>query len=284
LYGEVEGLGTQAVRRAYGFQRIPLFDTTVGKPRRVRILKRTEPQVGTVVFTALRLDGGTLLHTTPLQGPRLLIVGDSITAGYGNVGAGPQCYFTPATEAGEQSWGYLVAQQLGGEALIAAFSGKGVYRNRDVTDPLTMPSLYDRVDAFDETSAEPFSTVDAVLVNLGTNDFAFANPPAEGFIASFTAYVATLRTSFPNAPILLISGPMMTDEYPTGNAARTTLRQYLEAVVSRRQQSGDKKISFLELPVQDTNGPLGCDFHPHEQVHRAMATTISEELRARLGN
>src|SRR5690606_30514782 len=140
------------------------------------IYKRTEPQVGTVRFLGLTLEGGGLTEVSTPAGPRLLVIGDSITAAYGNIGQGPFCGFTAATEDGWNSYANLTAQQFGGEAVITAFSGKGVYRNRGGGDPWTMPLIFDRLDVFDAGSHAPFGPMDAVVINLGTNDFASSNP------------------------------------------------------------------------------------------------------------
>src|SRR5690606_51469 len=139
------------------------------------------------------LEDGDLLEPPSSSGPRLLVIGDSITAAYGNAGDGPFCGFTPATEDGWRSYANLSARSFGGEAIITAFSGKGVYRNRSESDPWTMPLLFDRLDVFDANSHDSFGAVDAIVVSLGTNDFASGNPPREPFVDAYSAFVEDLR-------------------------------------------------------------------------------------------
>ena len=137
---------------------------------------------------------------------------------------------------------------------------------------------------FDETSGEGFAPVDWVLVNLGTNDFGDDNPPEQPFVDTFAAFLGELRVHFPSAPIVLVSGPMMSDWYPPGMNARSTLRHYLEQVVTRRADAGDANVHFVELEPQDDNGPIGCDYHPHVTTHESMAAIMEAELARIAGN
>lgn len=278
LHVEIDAAPPSVVELTGGIERVVLASGLTDGAHVIRVQKRTEPQVGTLRFVGLELEGGTLLDTATSNGPRVLIIGDSISAGYGNVGDGPFCGFTPATEDGLQTYGNFIAQRFGGDALITAFSGKGVYRNRDTSDPWVMPRLYDRLDALDETSYAGFSPLDLVLVNLGTNDFAFSNPEERPFIDAYAAFVQELRERFPSAPIVLVSGPMLTDAWPSGLYQRSTLRRHLEAVIAERALAGDRNVHFVEVEPTLPEEPFGCDYHPHVTTHARMADVLTAAI------
>lgn len=278
LHVEIDAEPPLVVELTGGTERVVLASGLSGGAHVVRVQKRTEPQVGSLRFVSLGFEGGTLLDTATSNGPRILVIGDSITAGYGNVGDGPFCGFTAATEDGLQSYGAFIAQRFGGDAVITAFSGKGVYRNRDTSDPWVMPRLYDRLDALDDTSYAGFSPLDLVIVNLGTNDFAFSNPEERPFIDAYAAFVEDLRERFPSAPIVLVSGPMLTDEWPSGMFQRSTLRRHLEAVRADRALAGDRNVHFVEVEPTLPEEPFGCDYHPHVTTHARMAEVLTAAI------
>src|SRR5690606_29517127 len=68
-----------------GRQRVTLASGLSSGTHTITIYKRTEPQVGAIRFLELELDGGVLRTASAPSGPRLLVIGDSITAAYGNV-------------------------------------------------------------------------------------------------------------------------------------------------------------------------------------------------------
>jgi len=61
----------------------------------VTIVKLTEHMVGTAQFSGFVPAGGKLLATRAPVRRRLEFIGDSITAGYGDQGVGPNCHFAP---------------------------------------------------------------------------------------------------------------------------------------------------------------------------------------------
>ena len=74
---------------------------------------------------------------------RLEVIGDSISAGYGNEGTYP-CQFTSATENQYLSYEALAARALNAELYTEAWSGIGMLHNYDGGTTDVMPDRYPR--------------------------------------------------------------------------------------------------------------------------------------------
>src|SRR5690606_1091794 len=109
--------------------------------------------------------GGELLPLPPEREARreIEIIGDSITCGYGILGASAECRFSFATQRASEAYVALAGRALGVDVATICWTGRGVYRNFDEPDEPTMPRLWRPVRA-------PGRLPSAVVVNLGTND------------------------------------------------------------------------------------------------------------------
>jgi lysophospholipase L1-like esterase len=248
----------------------------------VWIEKRTESNQGAVTFLGFETDAGASLVPTPAPFTRHIeIVGDSITCGYGDLGQGPNCSFTPDTEDEYVAYGALAARALSASHTTISFSGVGVYRNLlgDTTDQ--MPILHERTIALEAASTWDFSIVpDVVVVNLGTNDFA-PGDPGQAYVDAYTAFAAKLRARYPGAYLLFAQGTMLSDGYPPGAMSRTKAQQYTQAVVNARHAAGDARVGFVDLGEQDGNAQgYGCDWHPSAATHQLMAEKLVTAIRA----
>ena len=74
----------------------------------VALFKRTEAFQGAVDFYGFVPGaGGALVATVPAVTRRIEVIGDSISAGYGNEGPDQNCHFTPDTENAYLAYGAL---------------------------------------------------------------------------------------------------------------------------------------------------------------------------------
>jgi lysophospholipase L1-like esterase len=202
------------------------------------------------------------------------IIGDSITAGYGDEGVSP-CSFSAETENHFLTYGAVAARSVGAELHTVAWSGKGIVYNYgdDMTEPL--PDLYDRTIAT-EGAAWDFSwQPDVVVINLGTNDFSTDNdPPQELYVGHYVDFLAHLRDVYPGAFILIVA--------PSLYGAEVALVEgYLLDVVAQRQAAGDPDVAFADINV--TWDGSGCDGHPNVATHAGMADRLVEQLQLHLG-
>ena len=245
----------------------------------VVIARRTESFFGPTTYLGFTTPDG-FLESTPLPGGWIEMIGDSITCGYGVLGAGPSCSFSADTEAETHAWGQLAATQLHAWNTAIAYSGKGVYRNNggDTTDP--MPVLFERTLADTDGSTWTFSgyTPDVVVVDLGTNDFAQGDP-GQPYVTAFEQFLARIRSAYPSAWILVAQSPMLSDSFPQGAMLRTINAQDLATVVANRTNSGDAKVAYLDVAEQDPNDGYGCDYHPNETTQAKMAAVLVAKIR-----
>lgn len=248
----------------------------------VQVAKRTEAEVGTVGLLGIALDSGAVLKAAPARPRRIIeVVGDSISTGFGIEGASADCSFSAATENATRTYGALAARALDADVWIVAWKGKGVLRNNDPAEPEPLPVLYGRLAPADGTSTYSYRVhPDAVVVNLGTNDFAQGVPPAVEFQAAYSAFVARLRALHPAALLVLVVGPMLFDEGRVHD--RTVVRSAIDAVISASRARGDVRLELLELWTDPADG-VGCQFHPNAVTHQRMADELVRLLEARLG-
>jgi lysophospholipase L1-like esterase len=268
------------------------------KQHHVEIYKRTEALYGEIQFEGFQnVSGGTndwALVPTPDPLPRRIeFIGDSITAGYGVLGT------NPCNDDGDYNDVYLAysgdtAHQLGASFVAIAHSGEGVYMdtNGDTSDPIGLE--YTRtVDLFSESVYDFSTQVDAVVINLGTNDFDGYNKnhsgnPGTKFTKPYEALVTTVRASYPNAYILLLAGPLITESYPYPNAY-DDLQTDLETVVNHFTANGDTKIASLAVGIEPDctvtgqEALCGCADHPSVSEQSTVATKVAGALKAALG-
>ncbi|VGO19256.1 SGNH/GDSL hydrolase family protein [Pontiella sulfatireligans] len=184
---------------------------------RITLFKRSEGAIGTVRFHGFDIsDEGKLLRPeTPRM--RMLVIGDSITCGYGNEAKTLDEGNTVENENGYMSYAPIAARELGADIMMFCWSGRGIFRNRQLKydQATTIPKIFDQtlpLDAnikWDHTRFVP----DVVVINLGTNDMAEQNGkkeplPKEGYIAVYKQFITRIRSYAPESKVIISIGPM----------------------------------------------------------------------------
>jgi len=248
-------------------------DLTAGE-HVVEIYRRTEASQGVSQFLGFDIGGGELLAPPPAPERRIEIIGDSVSAGYGDEGTLP-CGFTADTENHYLTYGAIAARALDAELSTVAWSGKGIVYNydTDVVDP--MPALYGRTLPQDPSSTYDFATVpDVVVINLGTNDFSTeGDPTTELFGSEYAKLLERVRAAYPEAFILCTVGPLLS------GADLVAARAGIAAGVAAFEAAGGSNVRAWEMNVPNGNPP-GCDYHPNLATHQAMADALVPELEA----
>ncbi|MFL5355648.1 SGNH/GDSL hydrolase family protein [Archangium sp.] len=252
----------------------------------LRLEKETESVVGETQFLGLELDpGARLLPAPPAPARRLEFIGDSGLTGFGIEGRNEQCSFNAETQRNSLTWAALTAQTLGAEASFIAFSGKGVTVNyaNDPTPPL--PLLYERTLPYREDSRWDFASwiPDAVVIQLGSNDFWKQHPGEERFRDAYRALVDNVRGHYPTAHIVCVVGSGLSDSHPKDVKARTQARTLISSVVESLHQSGDARVHLAEVPPIRQDEGLGCTWHPSRKTHQRTAEQMIPLLREWLG-
>ena len=247
----------------------------------IELYRRTEANQGVTQFQGFTFGaGGALLSPPAAPARRLEIIGDSITCGFGNEGANESCPFTPQTENHYLTYGAIAARALGAELHTIAWSGKGVVCNygddaQSCTNPL--PVYYDRVLPENANSRWDFAMYqpDAVIINLGTNDFSTNQDPSEAeFTNAYRALLLRVRGKYPKALILCTNGPLLY------GADLDNVRRFIAKAIA---DTGDGNMTTFDIPSQSASDGLGCSYHPSLKTHQKMADRLTAALKDELG-
>jgi lysophospholipase L1-like esterase len=250
----------------------------------VELYRETEGMYG--VSTFLGFAQGTVTGAPAASGRLVEVVGDSISAGYGNLGvephpnwvANPACHWTAENSSWFSTYAAVAARTFDAEASTIACSGWGMSRDRNGNTGGVLPSVYENAVGTSDSTPWGFDReADVVIVNLGTNDI---NPgdPGVAYENAYVAFVQDVRSRYPDAWIFATIGSML------GGSQLDTINGHLANVVAAL---GDPRVVTFDLGTQDmgSNGevPTGCDWHPNVTDNARMAEIIETRLQTHLG-
>ncbi len=261
-----------------------------GAPHVVRVTREAEAFAGVHELRGVELGPGGRFLPPRAASLRIEVVGDSITCGYGVLGANERCPFTYATERASSAYGARLGQALGADVTTVCWSGRGVVRNYDGSSVGTMPELYELAIPGDPPVAWSFGSApraDAVVVSLGTNDFlGGAGRPLDlaAFEEAYVRFLRRVREREPTAWIFVTTSPMLKAEpSPSGpGTVQELARGRLDRVVARRTEEGDRRIELVPLDGDATAQNRGCDSHPNADDNARIAVRLERAIRARL--
>ncbi len=275
----VDGARASSFSIPKGKKSVTVFSGPNGE-HSVRVAKMTEPLFGQVVFKNFSSDAPiTFLPPKRVQ-RRMEFIGDSITCGFGNLSASIKDPFLSVTEDATQTYWYLAAEHFGADAVALAWSGRKMWPDN------TIPEIYDRALPESSTSTWNFANQvpDVVLINLATNDFGQKNPDEKGWTSAYVKFIQRIRSNYPKAWIYCSIGSMMSDNWPPKNKALSTLRGYIDKIVTDCDARGDKRVGKLEFAIQDVEKDGGgAAYHPNVKTHTIMSKVLLERIRKDLG-
>lgn len=265
-------------------QTIEIAKNLAAGEHRIELFRETEGKgFGYSEFSGF--SAGTPGAPPDFSGRLIEVIGDSISAGYGNLGVeqhpnyGPDpnggCTFTTETESGYLAYGPVAARGVGADASVLAGSGWGVYSDGAGDTDNVMPKLFGNTLGEQATPSWSFAAkAQAVVINLGTNDVASGSLSAGTFKPAYTAFVTTIREKYPDALILCAVGSML------AGTDRENIVTYLNQIIT---ELGDAKLKLLDLGSQDAAQGTGCEWHPNVADNARMAGLLRAELEASLG-
>jgi hypothetical protein len=235
------------------------------------IVRRNEGYFGDVDFLGFEPSTGSSVVETPWPYThRLELLGDSLTAGYGIEGTDGNCPFSAETESFYRSYGSVAGRNTNAAVVAVAYSGKGVFQNYGGDTNESYPELYPRTLTNDPASVWDFSRFvpEAVVVNLGTNDFSVAIADAD-YVDAYATLLRTVRANYPDAMIFCVSWEQW------GVAAESLVLDAMDA-------TGDANLSHLPFYIAPSEG-FGCDFHTNVQTNARLGEELTQALEVELG-
>ncbi|WP_433888506.1 polysaccharide deacetylase family protein [Streptomyces sp. CA-111067] len=256
----------------------------------VRVAKRTESPWSAGQFGGFVAGtGGTMLSKPAARTKQIEFIGDSWTAGYGDMSTSHDCSAAGVNRNSNanQSFGALTARNLDADYQINAWSGMGMVRNYNGGNAGTnYRTYYDT--ALQAVDSSAWQRPDSwkpqyVVVGLGINDFSTALNPGEpwaneaalvaDYRAAYQAFIDKLRARYGANTYIVLTYPYL---YNTNDLADS-----ITQIVKQRNDQGDARVrsfyydnSALGLDL------LGCDWHPSQQDHKKIATALTSFLNS----
>jgi lysophospholipase L1-like esterase len=253
----------------------------------VELYRDTEGMYGLSTF--LGFTSGTVKGAPAASGRLIEVVGDSISAGYGDLGtephpgwvANPACHWTADNSTWYQSYAAVAGHAFGAEVSTIARSGWGMCRDLGGSTTGVLSSVYANALGTDNNAVWGFvPKASVVVINLGTNDWGTGDPGTP-YETAYKSFITTIRSHYPDAWIFLTIGSMLSDP------ALSQVKTRLANVVAAFTATGDQKLATFDLGTQnmgaDGSVPTGCDWHPNVADHLRMAGILQLQLSAKLG-
>ncbi|MFJ9147597.1 SGNH/GDSL hydrolase family protein [Streptomyces sp. NPDC102270] len=253
---------------------------------RVRLVKRTESPWGEGRFGGfVAAAGGAILAPPPARRRQIEFIGDSYTAGYGNLSGTRDCSGNGGVDRNtdsDLSFGALTARHLGADYQINAFSGRGMVRNYNGSSPGTdFRTYYDRalLSVAGDVWQKPAGwRPQVVVIGLGLNDFSTPLNPGErwsteaelvtAYESAYHGFLDKLRARYGPRTFLVVSA--------TGLGS-TPFAETVERIARTRNARGDERVGhwYYDDTALDH---LGCDWHPSVRDHRIISGLLDDRL------
>lgn len=238
----------------------------------VRLTRANESTAGITRFISDPYVDGNLLAAPSAPQKRLLVIGDSITAGYGVEGTTPSCHYALDTSNQQLTYAALAANNVRADLQVIAWSGIGAWRSYGEKTPVnpTILNRYPRTLADNANSLWDSTqyTPDAILINIGTNDY-WEGSVQDDYRLAIQKLIAMVQRDYAGKVIYLIVSPMLKNKLH--DAQKQTLKTLEQ-----------KNVKVLDLgEINDAEG-FGCDYHPNTITHARLAENLTQHLKTEL--
>ena len=261
-------------------------------------------------FKGFVLDKDSKLVEAPaLPERKIEFIGNSITCGYGVESIEMTDPFEDETENHWLTYANIVSDSLKAQHTSISRSGIGVYRNYDgpkAGSAENMPWQYEYTlfnkhdEKWDFSKYQP----QLVCINLGTNDLSTNNYDIQLYEKNYRMFLKTVRSKYPDAKIVLLTGPMLGEKESTEQKAAlnrickdanekgfTLASNYMKDKKGNfvkdkkgnlklmKKAKGDKNIYRFDFTFQTGDLGYGASWHPSKLQHRKMAGELLPFLR-----
>lgn len=227
-------------------------------------------------------EGCSLVQPAALPERKIEFIGNSITCGYGVESMTKEDPFEDETENHYMTYAALTARALNAQHTAIARSGIGVYRNYDgpkagSKDNMRWQYEYTLFNQHDERWDFSRYQPQLVCINLGTNDLSTPNFDIKLFEQAYREFLKTVRQHYPNAKIVLLTGPML------GEKEASLQRNVLNTIRDDWHKAGDKEIYRFDFSFQTGILYYGASWHPSYWQQQKMAGELIAFLRPVMG-
>ncbi len=195
------------------------------------------------------------------QKPRFEFIGDSLTAGFGNMTTSETSIYREYQQDMTYAYAYLTSENFKADGRYICCSGKGIFNNWDGTKNDLIPLFYEK-KYITKDEKHDFSswTPDIIFINAGTNDIT-ANTDPKDFKKAYIDFVNRVHQLNPTSVILCIHG-MTTDKYAD------TFEE-----LKHHFKNADFQIDFVKFaPIpEEYYGALG---HPNMVANKLFAREL----------
>lgn len=237
----------------------------------VRLLKASEMDRGK--FTVNSFHADEFLRIPEKSDLKMEFIGDSITAGYGNLAVrgsdGKVPSWSVENSDGCASYAALTAQQLDADFSVVARSG--ICLKAELYSSMTMVKMHSYLSYRKQEAYTYDADMDVVVLALGTNDASYIDSKdysyRKQFPNDYADFLRHLRTIYPDAYVVCIYGMM--GENPN---VRNGIKQALE-------EMNDAKMSYKAFN-SNTSGSNG---HPNAKAHVQYAKDLTAYIQDLIG-
>lgn len=285
----IEGERTQKLVLDRGLKKYMVFNGMIPeKPVNVRIIRdtqcMTEEKNHHMIIKSFETDG--YFEQVEEYGYNIEFIGDSLTSGEG-CGLTKRVEWIPVIFDATENYSYKTAKILNAGYQVISESGWGLYASWDANLNNVLPDYYEKTCGTSKDSVSiamgaheewSFSgpEMDAVIVNLGTNDSGALKTgkfEREAFIEAFKdkgrEFLKTIRKHNNSCMIVWAYGMLGNDMEP----------YIIEIIESYKAESGDTRVEYLRLP-ECTGEELGVRAHPTPGAHEKIARCLAEHLQS----
>ncbi len=267
----IDGKQRQRLAVVNGSEKL-IIEGLSDKRHRVEVLKVTEGDAKLLFDTVQLFGNGASLRNPPFNSPRRIeFIGDSITCGYGVLGANTDPDYQTFQQDGTCTYAALTAEKLGADARYISNSGKGIVCNcnGDFED-VKAGQYYEYLTRTGGVCNDGW-TPEVVVINIGTND-GYLPAPEEQFVAAIHDLISKFRTRYPEAQIIWVYGMM--SQYFAGTL-RKTIREISKT---------DPKVHFLFVDtITDNEAENGANGHPNMRASVRVSKLLVKKIRSLTG-